>query len=264
LFELLPDGHGASTADGGLLASAVRCLPRVRCATLRGTFASTRRSTMQKNPPYQQWKDKKEVKRRDIGRKALQTLSPALQDLLLQGLVAADKSRFDGALNSLAVDEPTRGVLLAEIKKEAPTLTAPQAETLVKRCFRRKVNTLRCLGQTVLLEVLDEVRPGASKAAGEALPLSARPSKEQTAADKVARRAARRAEKLAMEKAPSDLPMEQSAAQGAEIASNSVECPVEPTKREELAAPEGTSAKREGKDEVAPVSKRPRSSDSPA
>merc|ERR1711924_225444 len=73
------------------------------------------------------------------------------------------------ALNALSLDDGTRKNLLADVLKEAPALTPSQADKLMTRCFRRKVNTLRCLGQAVLLKILDEVVPGAARAAADAI-----------------------------------------------------------------------------------------------
>mmetsp|Transcript_114901 Transcript_114901/g.245311 ORF Transcript_114901/g.245311 Transcript_114901/m.245311 type:complete len:220 (+) Transcript_114901:133-792(+) len=123
---------------------------------------------MHKNPPYEKWKDKAGVEKAKIGREAIQSLSRELQETLSQGLSVANKSRFDSALNALKLDDATKSNLLKDLSKDAPALPAPQAEKLVKRCFRRKVNTLRCLGQQVLLTVLDEVLPGVALAAAEA------------------------------------------------------------------------------------------------
>eukprot|EP00747_Dinoflagellata_sp_TGD_P190452 gnl/TRDRNA2_/TRDRNA2_52257_c0_seq2.p2 gnl/TRDRNA2_/TRDRNA2_52257_c0~~gnl/TRDRNA2_/TRDRNA2_52257_c0_seq2.p2 ORF type:complete len:196 (-),score=40.84 gnl/TRDRNA2_/TRDRNA2_52257_c0_seq2:132-719(-) len=118
---------------------------------------------MLKNPPYQQWKDKM-----GIGRKSLKTLSPAVQAKLASGLAVPAKSRFDDALNALRLDEATREAVVSELRREVPALSTDKAAELVSRCFRRKVNTLRCLGQQILLGILDEVLPGAAKAAVEA------------------------------------------------------------------------------------------------
>lgn len=120
---------------------------------------------MLKNPRYENLKAEN---KKEIGRKAIRTLSRELQESLCRDLSVDDKSRFDKALNALKLDDKTRASLLAEVRDESPGLRPAQAEKLVARCFRRKVNTLRCLGQRVLLTVLDEVLPGAAKAALEA------------------------------------------------------------------------------------------------
>merc|ERR1712023_265018 len=110
------------------------------------------------------WKEDKQ----EIGRKTIKALSRPLQELLSKGLSEGDKTRFDKALNALELDEATKTTLLAEVRKEAPGLAASQAEKLMKRCFRRKVNTLRCLGQATLIKIVEEVVPGTAKAAEEA------------------------------------------------------------------------------------------------
>mmetsp|Transcript_29522 Transcript_29522/g.68726 ORF Transcript_29522/g.68726 Transcript_29522/m.68726 type:complete len:160 (-) Transcript_29522:153-632(-) len=122
---------------------------------------------MHKNPPYQQWKDRQD--KSDIGRKAFQTLSPALQATLQAGLLDGpekSQTRFDDALNALKLDIPTRDALLRDLKKESPALAPAQAEQLIVRCFRRKVNTLRCLGQKVLRSLLSEAFPSAAEGPG--------------------------------------------------------------------------------------------------
>ncbi|CAK9054060.1 unnamed protein product, partial [Durusdinium trenchii] len=68
-----------------------------------------------------------------------------------------EKPRFDHALNTLlrsGGDQVTRQNLLEAIRKELPALPLQQAEQHLRRSFRHKVNSLRCLGQKVLLTLL--------------------------------------------------------------------------------------------------------------
>mmetsp|Transcript_61241 Transcript_61241/g.169505 ORF Transcript_61241/g.169505 Transcript_61241/m.169505 type:complete len:272 (-) Transcript_61241:25-840(-) len=120
---------------------------------------------MQKNPPYEKWKAGTQGKE-DIARKTLGALSASLQGKLCAGLCAEDKSWFDATLNSLEMDEATRAVILKEVLRDAPALRPPESDRVVARCFRRKVNALRCIGRGVLLSVMHNLRPGV--VAGEA------------------------------------------------------------------------------------------------
>jgi len=113
---------------------------------------------MKKHPPFDAKRD-----RLELARKALQTLSVDLQGSLAQRLATGDRLRFGRALNSLKLDDATRNALILNVKREMPALKQP--ELLTRRCFRRQVNSLRCLGESATLSVLDEVLPGTSRAA---------------------------------------------------------------------------------------------------
>lgn len=113
---------------------------------------------MKKHPPFDAKRDRSE-----LARKVLQTLSVDLQSSLAQRLATGDRLRFGRALNSLKLDDATRNALILNVKREMPALKQP--ELLTRRCFRRQVNSLRCLGESATLSVLDEVLPGTSRAA---------------------------------------------------------------------------------------------------
>ncbi|CAJ1406486.1 unnamed protein product [Effrenium voratum] len=129
---------------------------------------------MQKNPPYEKWKASE--LRLPVAQQALGFLSAELKEALARGLSceppkpepgepgeppgeppAAARHRFDVALNTLlksGADEPTAQALLGAIRRQLPALKAPQAATLLRRSFRHKVNSLRCLGRRVLEQLL--------------------------------------------------------------------------------------------------------------
>eukprot|EP00429_Kryptoperidinium_foliaceum_P059667 CAMPEP_0176095650 /NCGR_PEP_ID=MMETSP0120_2-20121206/47945_1 /TAXON_ID=160619 /ORGANISM="Kryptoperidinium foliaceum, Strain CCMP 1326" /LENGTH=234 /DNA_ID=CAMNT_0017429623 /DNA_START=95 /DNA_END=796 /DNA_ORIENTATION=- len=180
---------------------------------------------MQKNPPFEKWKTSEDKTR--LARKALLTLSPPLQARLCEGLAAQDKAWFDARLNTLEMDGATRAAILKEVLQDAPALRPPQSERVVARCFRRKVNTLRCIGRGAVRSAFDELVPGALAAASEASGgggLAAGGAGEltpaaiiaQTRAAKLQRRAARRAPKEAKAATAADVaaPAEALAAQG--------------------------------------------------
>lgn len=43
----------------------------------------------------------------EVGRKAMRSLSPSMQELLSKGFSVGDKTRFDKALNALSLDDGT-------------------------------------------------------------------------------------------------------------------------------------------------------------
>eukprot|EP00933_Yihiella_yeosuensis_P000568 TRINITY_DN100891_c0_g1_i1.p1 TRINITY_DN100891_c0_g1~~TRINITY_DN100891_c0_g1_i1.p1 ORF type:complete len:155 (-),score=19.96 TRINITY_DN100891_c0_g1_i1:120-584(-) len=108
---------------------------------------------MLKNPNFTKWKDD----RSELSQKVLKSFSVALKEEFYQGLVTLkDKTRFNSTLNDLKIDDETRKILLAAIKQDQPALPGKQAEFIVKRCFRRKVNSLRSLGERACLVALCE------------------------------------------------------------------------------------------------------------
>eukprot|EP00927_Polykrikos_kofoidii_P071012 TRINITY_DN67354_c0_g1_i1.p1 TRINITY_DN67354_c0_g1~~TRINITY_DN67354_c0_g1_i1.p1 ORF type:complete len:266 (-),score=52.96 TRINITY_DN67354_c0_g1_i1:162-959(-) len=121
---------------------------------------------MQKNPPYQAWKDDKgkDGKAYQIGMAAFSTLSHALQEKFSRCLASAgDFGRFNRSLDALSVDEKTRETLLKEMKCESQS--GPGIEKKVAKLFRKQINTLRSLGQKVVMLVIEETYPGTSEAA---------------------------------------------------------------------------------------------------
>ncbi|CAK9054061.1 Hypothetical protein (Fragment), partial [Durusdinium trenchii] len=113
-------------------------------------------TSMKKCPAFNKWKEGEA--RQLLAQKLMQFLSPESQDSLARDLKESpEKPRFDHALNTLlrsGGDQVTRQNLLEAIRKELPALPLQQAEQHLRRSFRHKVNSLRCLGQKVLLTLL--------------------------------------------------------------------------------------------------------------
>mmetsp|Transcript_35342 Transcript_35342/g.53128 ORF Transcript_35342/g.53128 Transcript_35342/m.53128 type:complete len:215 (+) Transcript_35342:6-650(+) len=111
---------------------------------------------MQKHPPYQDWKPAAE--RLKIARKVLAFFSDVALDQLCADAGIVGGKCIDGALNSLWLDAETSAKLLKEVRKESPCLKVAQGQCLLMRCFRRKVNALRCIGHRTLRPLLEEIR----------------------------------------------------------------------------------------------------------
>lgn len=116
---------------------------------------------MQKHPPIQKWKDSKDAKL-EMARKTIISLSASLQEQLCKGIGADCKgiaTDFDNTLNKLSLDEITRQSISKDLKKESPNVHASGLDTLIGRAFRRRKNTLRCLGRKVTMQLLRELFP---------------------------------------------------------------------------------------------------------
>eukprot|EP00435_Cladocopium_sp_Y103_P066830 s972_g29.t1 len=95
--------------------------------------------------------------RKVLAERTLNFFSANSKEALARGLAVKEKIKFDNALNNLLKsggDEVTRESLLQAIRKELPALPLQQAQQHLRRSFRHKVNSLRCLGQKVVMELL--------------------------------------------------------------------------------------------------------------
>jgi len=94
----------------------------------------------------------------NAGSQVICSFSPELQRQLASGVAGSDGSGFDQALNALKLDDTTRENIRQELMIR-PAVNPLQAEQLIAKSFRGKVNTLRSLGLRKLRTALEAALP---------------------------------------------------------------------------------------------------------
>eukprot|EP00931_Biecheleriopsis_adriatica_P120967 TRINITY_DN96054_c0_g1_i1.p1 TRINITY_DN96054_c0_g1~~TRINITY_DN96054_c0_g1_i1.p1 ORF type:complete len:197 (-),score=45.09 TRINITY_DN96054_c0_g1_i1:76-666(-) len=117
--------------------------------------------------------------RTEIGRRTLRAFSPSLLQRLADAICRGQRSRFDTALTTLSLDEDTRANILNELPESTRKAKATHADAFMDKAFRKKVNTLRCLGQATFVMLLDELVPGVAQKASDMFSTEAAESTSQ-------------------------------------------------------------------------------------